>query len=215
MTTETLDAARAVFAEVAEPLLATLPDADAALERARLFGSAISVGIVDVVLGIEATRPVDVIERWLEYRLDGEFTLGAPGGRAVPLRGVTDRIDLLAQNRLRVIDYKSGSVSQPKRALQVPIYALCAQERLAEQRGGTWQVDEAAYVAFTGKRSLVPIIKAGSDNPDAVLAEARTRLLDLVDAIERGEFPPRPYEPRICSYCAYPSVCRKDYVGDE
>jgi len=34
-------------------------------------------------------------------------------------------------------------------------------------------------------------------------------------AIERGEFPPRPYEPRICSYCAYPSVCRKDYIGDE
>jgi hypothetical protein len=25
----------------------------------------------------------------------------------------------------------------------------------------------------------------------------------------------RPYETRICSYCAYPSVCRKDYVGDE
>ena len=42
-----------------------------------------------------------------------------------------------------------------------------------------------------------------------------TRLLDIVDGIERGEFPPRPYEPRICSYCAYPSVCRKDYVGDE
>ena len=215
MTSENLDAARAVFGEVAEPLLARLPEADAALERTRLFGSAISVGIVDVVLGLEATRPVQVEQRWLEYRLDGEFTLGAAGGRAVPLRGVADRIDLLAGNRLRVIDYKSGSVSQPKRALQVPIYALCAQERLAEERGGTWQVDEAAYVAFTGKRSLVPIIRAGRDDQDAVLADARTRLLDIVAAIERGEFPPRPYEPRICSYCAYPSVCRKDYVGDE
>jgi RecB family exonuclease len=215
ITSDTFDAARAVFADVAEPLLANLPDADAALERARLFGSAISVGMVDVVLGIEAARPVDVVDRWLEYRLEGEFTLGAPDGRAVPLRGVADRIDLLAHNRLRVIDYKSGSVSQPKRALQVPIYALCAQERLAAERGGTWHVDEAAYVAFSGKRSLVPIIKAGKDDQDSVLADARTRLLDLVGAIERGEFPPRPYEPRICSYCAYPSVCRKDYVGDE
>ncbi|HYS24489.1 MAG TPA: PD-(D/E)XK nuclease family protein [Vicinamibacterales bacterium] len=212
---ETLDAARAVFADVAAPLLAHLPDADAALERTRLFGSAISVGIVDVVLGLEATRPADVVERWLEYRLDGEFTLGAAGGRAVPLRGVADRIDLLAGNRLRVIDYKSGAVYQPKRALQVPIYALCAQERLAGQRGGTWQVDEAAYVAFTGKRSLVPIVRAGRDDQDSVLADARGRLLDLISAIERGEFPPRPYEPRICSYCAYPSVCRKDYIGDE
>jgi RecB family exonuclease len=215
MTSDNLDAARAVFGEVAEPLLARLPEADAALERTRLFGSAISVGIVDVVLGLEATRPVQVEQRWLEYRLDGEFTLGAAGGRAVPLRGVADRIDLLAGNRLRVIDYKSGSVSQPKRALQVPIYALCAQERLAGERGGSWQVDEAAYVAFSGKRSLVPIIRAGRDDQDAVLADARVRLLDIVAAIERGEFPPRPYEPRICSYCAYPSVCRKDYVGDE
>lgn len=215
ITSDTLDGARAVCAGVAEPLLANLPDADAALERARLFGSAISVGIVDVVLGLEATRPVDVVERWLEYRLEGEFTLGAPGGRAVPLRGVADRIDLLAHNRLRVIDYKSGSVSQPKRALQVPIYALCAQERLAGQRGGSWQVEEAAYVALSGKRPLVPIIRAGKDDQDAILADARARLFDLVAAIERGEFPPRPYEPRICSYCAYPSVCRKDYVGDE
>ena len=215
ITSDRLDDARAVFAETAEPLLANLAEADAALERTRLFGSAISVGIVDVVLGLEASRPVDVVERWLEYRLEGEFSLGAAEGRPVPLRGVADRIDLLAGNRLRVIDYKSGYAPQSKRALQVPVYALCAQERLAEQRGGTWQVDEAAYVAFSGKRSLVPVIKAGKDDQDSVLADARTRLLDIVGGIERGEFPPRPYEPRICSYCAYPSVCRKDYVGDE
>ncbi|PYR65264.1 MAG: hypothetical protein DMF88_20465 [Acidobacteria bacterium] len=48
-----------------------------------------------------------------------------------------------------------------------------------------------------------------------MLADARRRLLAIVDGIERGEFPPRPHEERICSYCAYPSVCRKDYVGDE
>ncbi len=215
ITSDRLDDARAVFAEAAEPLLANLPEADAALERTRLFGSAISVGIIDVVLGLEASRPVDVMERWLEYRLDGDFSLGAPAGRSVALRGVADRVDLLEGNRLRVIDYKSGYAPQPKRALQVPVYALCAQERLAEQRGGTWQVDEAAYVAFSGKRSLVPIVKAGKDDQDSILADARGRLLDIVGGIERGEFPPRPYELRICSYCAYPSVCRKDYVGDE
>ena len=55
--------------------------------------------------------------------------------------------------------------------------------------------------------------RRGDDN--SVFADARSRLLDIVDAIQRGEFPARPYEVRICSYCAYPSVCRKDYVGDE
>ncbi len=215
ITSDRLDEARAVFAEAAAPLLERLPGADEALERARLFGSAISVGIVDVVLGLEAARPVDVAERWLEYRLEGTFSLGAPDGRRIPLKGVADRIDLLAGNRLRVIDYKSGSAPNPKRALQVPIYALCAQERLSEQRGAAWAVDEAAYVALTGKRSLVPVIKAGKRDQDAVLADARARLLDVVDGVERGEFPPKPHDPRICTYCAYPSVCRKDYVGDE
>ena len=214
ITSEHVDAARALFADVAEPLLATLPEADAALERTRLFGSAISVGIVDVVLGLEASRPVDVIDRWLEYRLDGSFSLGNEDGRTVPLRGVADRIDLLSGRRLRVIDYKTGYPPQPKRALQVPVYALCAQERLAERGQGEWRVDEAAYVAFSGKRPFVSVISTRNDQ-DAVLADARARLLDVVDGIERGEFPVRPYETRMCSYCAYPSVCRKDYVGDE
>jgi len=216
ITSETLDSARALFSDVAEPLLANLPEADAALERTRLFGSAISVGIVDIVLGLEASHPIEVAHRRLEYRLEGSFSLGTEGS-AVPLRGVADRIDVLKGNRFRVVDYKSGSAPNPKRALQVPIYALCAQERLAEQHGGAWEVDEASYVAFTGKKALVPVIsrKAATDDRASVLADARTRLLGIVGGIGRGEFPPRPFEPRICSYCAYPSVCRKDYVGDE
>ena len=132
----------------------------------------------------------------------------------MPLKGVADRIDLLEGNRLRVIDYKSGYAPNPKRALQVPVYALCAQERLAE-RGGAWAVEEAAYVAFSGKRTLVPVVRRGSQDGDAVLNSARARLFQAVDGIERGEFPPRPYELRICGYCAYPSICRKDYVDDD
>lgn len=208
-----LDEARVLFEEVAAPLLARFSDAEAVIERARLFGSAISVGIVDVVLGLEASRPTAVRERWLEYRLEGSFTLGAKGGPRIPLKGVADRIDLLEGDRLRVIDYKSGYPPDPKRALQTPIYALCAQERLEERDGRSWRIDEAAYVAFAGKRALVPVIRPGGD-PD-VLTGARERVTVAVDGIRRGEFPARPFELRICSYCAYPSVCRKDYVGDD
>ena len=57
----------------------------------RDFGSAASMGIVDVILELEASRPASVAERWLEYRLDGESSLGAAGGRRVALRGVADR----------------------------------------------------------------------------------------------------------------------------
>ncbi|MBI2828803.1 MAG: PD-(D/E)XK nuclease family protein [Acidobacteria bacterium] len=215
ITVDRVDEAHALFHAVADPMLARFSDAEALLERARLFGTAVSIGIVDVVLGLEASWPVPVRERWLEYRLEGVFSLGVPGGPRIPLKGVADRIDLLEGNRLRVIDYKSGYPPNPKRALQAPIYALCAQERLAERDGCAWYIDEAAYVAFAGKRPLVPVVRPGAADRDEVLASARTRVMDVVDGIGRGEFPPRPYDPRICLYCAYPSVCRKDCVGDD
>jgi len=209
ITTMRLDTARAVFSEVAEPLLATLPESDAALERARLFGSALSVGIVDTILSMEAARPGIVRERWLEYRLDGKFSLGGDGSRQVPLRGVADRIDLLEGNRLRVVDYKTGSAPERTRALQVPIYALCAQERLAERDAGAWAVDEALYVSFAGKKAVVGV--ADARDPKLLVA-ARDRVFGLIDQINAGTFPPRPHDPIMCGYCAYSSVCRKDYV---
>jgi RecB family exonuclease len=216
ITVDRLDEARALFRTVAEPLLARLPEADAALERARLFGSAVSTGMVDLVLELEASRPEEVQERWIEHELTGEFSLGANDGRRVALRGVADRIDLIAGRRLRVFDYKSGYPPDPKRALQVPVYALCAREQLADD-GVAWAIDEAAYVAFTGTRTVVPVVRAGTPAPEAeaVLARARARLFEAVDGIERGDFPPRPHELRLCATCAFPSVCRKDYVGDE
>jgi RecB family exonuclease len=214
ITFDRIDEARALFEQVARPLIDRLPESDGALEWTRLFGSAISVGIVDVVLGLEAARPAPVEQRWLEYRLEGEFALGAEE-RRVPLKGVADRIDLLQGNRLRVIDYKTGYPPHTRRALQVPIYALCATERLAGDGRGTWTVDEAAYVAFTGKRSLVPVIKAGAKDAADTLAAARERVWSAVDAITSGTFPPRPHDPMMCTFCAFPSVCRKDYVGDE
>jgi hypothetical protein len=215
ITPDRTDEARALFEEVSEPMLARLSEAEAALERARLFGSAASMGIVDVVLGLEAARPAEVAERWLEFRLEGMFSLGLPADRRLALKGVADRIDLLSGNRLRVIDYKSGYPPNPKRALQVAVYALCAKERLDEQGRGPWSVDEAAYVAFSGKRSLIPVVRAGASDTDAVLTAARDRVFDIVSGIEQGVFPARPHDMHMCTYCAYPSVCRKDYVGDE
>ena len=217
ITVDTLDRARDVAVEAAAPLLEALGEADAALERARLFGTAISTGLIDLVLAIEAERPAEtVIERWLERRFDGAFALGA-GGARVGLNGVADRVDLLDGRRLRVIDYKSGREPDTKRALQVAVYALCAQETLAARDGGPpWAVQEAAYVALGGaKRTLVPVVEASSDEADETLSDARARLQAVLDGIGRGEFPPRPFEPRWCRYCAYSSICRKDYIDDE
>ena len=218
ITAETLDRAREVAAAVAEPLLEALGNADAALERARLFGTAISTGLIDIVLAQEVERPAEpVVERWLEHRFDGGFALGPEGAR-VGLNGVADRVDLLPGRRLRVIDYKSGSEPDARRALQVPVYAMCAQESLLARDRQPWTVQEAAYVALGGrKRTLVPVVDADDDagKAEEALNDARSRLHEVLDGIARGEFPARPYEERWCRYCAYASICRKDYIEDE
>jgi len=170
-----------------------------------------------VVLMSEAVRTEPVDERWLEYRLEGQFTLGGSAGRPVSLRGIADRIDLLPGRRLRVIDYKSGAVPAVTRALQAPIYALCAQERLTARDGQPWHVEEAAYVGLASRRPVIPVVSADAGDAEkrAALADARARLLAVVDGIGRGSFPPRPYDTMICRSCAFSTVCRKEYAADE
>jgi CRISPR/Cas system-associated exonuclease Cas4 (RecB family) len=72
---------------------------------------------------------------------------------------------------------------------------------------------EAAYIAFRGARRVTPLFTARADR-DEVLAAARRTLIETIDRIERGEFPPTPDDVFLCGFCPYASVCRKDYVGD-
>ncbi len=214
VTPSNLDAAREMFAAVVERALAHLPIAEAGLERTRLLGSPAAAGLGEAVLRMEAERPIAVVERLLEHRLDGDFTFAtANGPRTVALRGKADRLDLLEDGTFRLIDYKLGWPPQRGRALQLPIYSLCAEQRLAGHKGRNWQLSEAAYLAFKGPKRVVPLFANPGDR-GKVLAEAQQRLADTVDAIERGEFPPTPDDVWRCETCSFASVCRKDYVGD-
>lgn len=214
ITLDNLAEARAVFRHVVEPLLAELPASDAALGRNRLFGSAAAEGLAEIVFRIEAECDADVVERLLEHHLEGEFEIqGAMGPRRVSLRGIADRIDLLEDGTLRVIDYKSGRPPSAKRMLQLPVYSVCASQQLDGRHGRSWTVGDGGYIAFKDARRFVPL--ADRDTLDQVLQDAQTRLLNAIDQIEAGEFPPTPLEPFRCAFCAYSGVCRKDYVGDE
>jgi RecB family exonuclease len=217
ITPDNVGRAGELFAGIAEPMLAGLPESEAALERTRLFGSAISVGVADVVLGLEAVRKGEVRGRWLEHRLEGAFRLGRQDGPAVLLRGVADRIDLMPGRQLRVVDYKSGAVPETSRALQVPIYALCAQEQLTARDGAPWTIAEAEYVSLAGRRSSVPVVQAtdGAADREEALQGARERLDAVLAGMRDGDCAPRPYDPLICRSCAFSSVCRKDFGGEE
>ena len=214
ITWENLDRARSRFAQIAEERLAPLSESDAALLRARLMGSAVAPGFGDIVFRIEAERPMPVVERLMEFSLNGETRLrSGDAERLVRLKATADRIDLLADGTFRLLDYKLSRAPAKNQAVQLPAYAASARQRLEGYRGRSWRPADAAYIAF-GKTHYAPLATEAGEL-DAVLAEGEARLLDVVDRIERGEFPPSPQSRHQCAHCPYSSVCRKDYVGDE
>ncbi|MNC89283.1 hypothetical protein D3C83_51920 [compost metagenome] len=92
------------------------------------------------------------------------------------------------------------------------MYALCVQEALSSRDGTPWRVAEAAYVSFAGRRAFVPVVREGDAAGGTALEEARSRVFAVVDGVASAEFRPRPHDPLLCRSCAYPSVCRKDFV---
>jgi CRISPR/Cas system-associated exonuclease Cas4 (RecB family) len=214
LTTERIAEALVLFERVAEERLATLSESDRALERTHLLGSAAASGLAERAFGFEVEQGGDVIERLLEHELEGQFAFAtAAGPRSVRLRAKADRIDLLADGTLRVVDYKLGKAPKPARALQLPVYGVCAQQSLEGRHGRSWTLGRAGYVAFREKNAFVEL--GGSSSLEKAVEAGQERFLAAIDGIERGEFPPKPDEPFICTRCGYASVCRKDYVGDE
>jgi ATP-dependent helicase/nuclease subunit B len=210
ITVADLDRARALFSEVADACLDALPPAEAALERTRLLGSVAAPGLAEIALAAEAVRPVPVRDRLLEYPFEGVFEMEADGiRRAVRLRGKADRVDLLADGSMRVVDYKIGRA--PVDSIQLPVYVLCLLQHF-ERSGRPVTVGEALYLAFGERHDAARTVVESAARSGASLEGAERRVIEAVDGIERGWFPPRPASARTCSTCAFAPVCRKDYV---
>jgi len=215
ITADLLPEARSRFALVAHQAIAGLPASEAAVQRMRLLGAVGAPGLGEVALAAEAARPAAVRERLLEYELSGEFAISAGGEtRTVRLRGKADRVDLLDDGRFRLIDYKNGSAPKPAQTIQLPVYAVCVRQQLQRTRGEDWEPAEAGYLAFGERKAFHLAVDDGPKGAEA-LADGQRRLLGAIDEIERGSFPPRPFSKRICGYCPYATVCRKDYVDGD
>ena len=213
ITAATVDAALARFREVAEAALETLPVADRAPERTLLLGSAASPGLAERLLYFEMELPGRATRRILEERARGEFEFtGENGVRSITLDAVADRIDVLEGDGLRVIDYKLNTLPDKEIALQLPVYGLCQSRTLADVDGVGRTLTAAAYFSFNHRKE--PKIYEGADVAE-LLRDGQERLLKAVESIERGDFAVRPADPRDCKWCPYPSVCRKEYAGDE
>jgi RecB family exonuclease len=213
ITTVNVRDALALFERVTEEQLLSLAEADRALARTHLLGSAVAAGLAERAFAFELEQGGEVLDRLLEFELEGRFEFSSAGGtRAIALRAKADRIDLMVDGTLRVIDYKLSRAPKQARALQLPIYSVCAEQHLRGRHGRDWTLGCAGYIAFKEKNPFVPL---GRGSLAEAVAEGQARLLDTVAAIESGAFPVKPEEPYRCQWCAYATVCRKDYVGDE
>lgn len=216
ITSREMAEARALFAEIAGPALRSLPPAEAELERARLFGSAVGSGIADRVFAMEAERGVEIRQRLMEYELDGDFTFtGAEGEqRTVRLRAKIDRVDLLGDGTFRLIDYKTKYVPDRRTALQLPIYSACVRTTLSRQQGREVPPSEAMYLSFEGPQAVVELEERGKELDD-LMAAAGHRLVAALDDIARGHYPPSPESRNLCTMCRFTAVCRTEGGLDE
>jgi hypothetical protein len=175
------------------------------IERVRLLADLDEVLDRDEVHRGDGWRPV-AIEAGFGAGLGTEVAIHLPGGRALPVRGLVDRIDQKGDAVL-VIDYKSGKAQDyakladgdptaAGRYLQLPIYAAAARQQFGAAATG------AAYwmISRRGSHRLL-------HNPlDALRYQRFTHVLGLVvDEIEAGRFPARPVLDRgdyvSCRYC--------------
>jgi RecB family exonuclease len=207
--------ALALFGRLAEEALAALPIADRALERTRLLGSIVGMGVAERVFELEADSGVEVAERRLETALNGEFVF--PRGfetRRIAIRGKADRIDVLGDGSIAVVDYKLGRLPDLRTSVQIAVYAHCARQALEAADGRHHPIASAMYLAFGDDRRLEGPI-GGAQDPAQIAVEIRAaEFAAAVDRIEAGEFPPRPKRPNECQWCGYAGVCRKEYRAE-
>jgi RecB family exonuclease len=143
-------------------------------------------------------------------------------GRRVAFRGRIDRVDRTGDERLVVVDYKSGKADSYRemrtdplgrgRHLQLPIYARAALAVLGpdSSRGGPVRA-EYRFVQAAAGYEVIPV----ELTPE--LETALDATLDtFVATIDAGCFPPRPGVPDFglqytnCKYCDFDGLCTTD-----
>lgn len=206
------------FAALTTATLAMLPDADRVLEETRLLGSLVARSVAERVFELEAGLDQDVAVRLLEQPITGAFRFPRRSGLeqvTVEIRGKADRVDVLADGRLLVFDYKLGRMPALSSSIQVGVYAHAVRQHLEAADGRAHPIAAASYLAFGDEYRLEGAIAgAGGDAASAVEDRAAV-FADVVARIEEGQFPARPRDTSECEWCRFAGVCRKEYAGED
>ncbi len=136
------------------------------------------------------------------YRLEESFSVHVDDSVFV---GKIDRIDIVDDSKekmeVEIVDYKTGKVKNKaniKKDLQLPLYALFAEEKLGLKVVG------AKYV-FVEHSEVVEV-----DVSEEKKNEARDRVVEIIEKIRKQNFAPTP--GYLCKYCDYNTVCEDAMV---
>lgn len=213
ITAGTLPDALTRFRRLASEMLAPLPAPDRVLEQARWLGSIVSRGLAERVFDIEVEEGMPVRRRLLEFDVSGAFDF--PTGRRIEIRGTADRVDLLANGSIRVIDYKLGRMPDLDRSVQAAVYAHCVRHLLQEAGQPAPPVHSARYLAFGDPWHVDGPIRRGREPAPSAVDALAGAFAAAVAGIESGRFPAQPLRPAECQWCAQAGVCRKEYLVED
>ncbi|NLD74601.1 MAG: PD-(D/E)XK nuclease family protein, partial [Chloroflexi bacterium] len=130
-------------------------------------------------------------------------------GVCLRVHGLIDRVDVSADGRLRVIDYKTAGPTAFTRAalergdkLQLPLYALAARDAL----GLGEPVDGFYWHVPAAKPSPARLARCDG-GAEAAMERAARVAAEVAAEVVAGRFPPRPPAEGCPPYCAAEPFC--------
>jgi ATP-dependent exoDNAse (exonuclease V) beta subunit len=143
------------------------------------------LGVYVSALAQQPAPPVLHAEKSFQMKVDG-----------VPVRGRMDRVDRLDGGRVRVIDFKTGSVFDQDKAdgsLQLSIYAIAARETLNA---------EPAELAI---HNLEDNSVVHTTRDETALLQTRAKIAEVAEGIAAERFDPKP--GFWCGWCEFGNLC--------
>lgn len=167
----------------------------------------------------------------LEKKMNASFGFMPKGGkRTVRFYGLADRIDLMGDGRLRIVDYKTGSPradfggvaalfsdapgERSAAVLQTLIYSLMADRMQAGgELPGRGSLPALYYVREMNREGYSPLLN-NNKVPVTGYGEVKEELEGfLADRLSEIFDPAVPFvqcaDPKPCGYCDFDAICRR------
>jgi ATP-dependent helicase/DNAse subunit B len=139
-----------------------------------------------------------------QSRMEEKFEFQLDEGLAIA--GKIDRLDVAADGRAYVVDYKYSNAQNTKdrrdnrNLLQAPLYLMAVEQFFGLQAAGMY------YIGLKG--GVEPAGWEAAELPENWLEQSRERILRVVGEIRAGRVDVAPFDRDKCRFCDAVDVCR-------